>query len=95
MLTSDRAGAFGNGDLKADRRVASASLTSRILGKRALRCTCKLHKKTKESLIVRGVHMLHCRKQTFIACTAEGRTKDIALETMLEPLCCTCQTSRL
>lgn len=29
--------------------------------------------------------MLHCTLQTFIACTAEGRTKDIVIETMQEP----------
>ena len=76
VLTSDRAGAFGNGDLNAERRVASASLTSRILGKSALRCTCKLHKNAKKycersshaALQIADIQRLQSRRQNKQLC---------------------------
>ena len=58
MLTSDRAGAFGNGDLNADRSVASASLTLKIFGSRALRCTCRLHSAQERKSVSNDKHKI-------------------------------------
>ena len=43
-LTSDRAGALGKGDLKADLSTASAPTTLRTLGSRAFLLRSRLHR---------------------------------------------------